>query len=213
MMLFPVRLLAAKTALRPASMLCRRQITCLLLLAQRTTPQLPPMGAPKAPLEPSQDLPKHPILDRIPRFLRRYAGRFINAPVSHVSAFLILHELTAIMPLIGIWYFLHHNHDMIPTMDLPSWALEKGTKVIDKSMEKFDFSDYSLHDKAQIIVEGAYAYVVVKALFPVRLGFSLALMPLFAKWVILPITRLFGRKQEVEEKPAVKLKKVEKPRL
>lgn len=202
-------------AFRPMGRITCRPITGLALLLQHTTPGNGlGFSAPKGPPDSSAALPKHPILDRIPRFLRPYAGRFIKAPVSHVTAFLVLHELTAIVPLIGIWYVLHHHHDMIPTVDLPMWALEKATKVIDKLMERFDFEGYSLQDKAKIIVEGTYAYVIVKALFPVRLGFSLAFMPLFAKWVILPFTRLFGgKKKKAENKEEVKLKRVEKPRL
>lgn len=168
---------------------------------------------------------RHPILSKVPRILRPWTTQFIHAPVSHVTAFLILHELTAIVPLVGIWYVLHSYHDllMVSSLDLPGWAIEKGTKIIDLAMVSFDWGDYSLNEKLQVIMEGAYAYVIVKALFPVRLAFSLFGMPWFAKWFVLPITRLFSRKKEVTvptptETPVTtpgehKTKKVEKPRL
>lgn len=164
----------------------------------------------------------HPILKRVPKFLLPYTKNFINAPISHVTAFLILHELTAIVPLVGFWYLFHKYHWSVP-MDLPSWAIEKGTKIIDKSMESFDYTNFSLADKARFIMEGAYAYVLVKTLFPIRIMVSLGLMPLFAKYFVVPFTRMFRRKRtpkaasealDINEAPAqVKLKKVNKPRL
>lgn len=88
-------------------------------------------------------------------------------------------------------------------------------------MASFDWGNYSLNEKVQVIMEGAYAYVIVKALFPVRLAFSLLGMPWFAKWFVLPITRLFSRKRKTPVQQALpppaptqhKAKKIEKPRL
>lgn len=164
----------------------------------------------------------HPIMRRIPRFMLPYTKNFINAPISHVTSFLLLHELTAIVPLIGIWYVFHKFQWAIP-MDLPSWAIEKGTKIIDLSMAKFDFRDFSFQEKAKFIMEGAYAYVIVKGLFPFRLMFSLTFMPAFAKYFVIPFTNLFNfrRKQtkpkaQSAEQPAVTTttpKKIDKPRL
>lgn len=150
-----------------------------------------------------ENIDTHPILKRIPRILRPYTTQFIGAPVSHVTAFIVLHELTAIVPLIGIWYVLHNYHDllMVSSLDLPSWALEKGTKIIDHAMVKFDFGDYSISQKMQLIKEGAYAYVIVKMLFPLRLAISLLGMPWFAKWFVLPITGLISRRKAVKSTP------------
>lgn len=100
-------------------------------------------------------------------------------------------------------------------MDLPHWAIQKGTAIIDKSMDRFDFGDYSLQEKARFIMEGAYAYVIVKALFPVRIFFSLATMPFFARYVVIPFTNIFRRKKKapVVKETEFKQKKVAKPRL
>lgn len=170
------------------------------------------------PVVDKEGYDKHPILKRVPRILRPYTTQFIKAPVSHVTAFVILHEITAIVPLAGIWYLLHEHHDlfMLTTLDLPGWAMEKGTKIIDKAMVNWDYGDYSLADKVKFIKEGAYAYVIVKALFPVRLAFSLLGMPLFAKWFVLPFTRMFSRKKPApspDVAPEHKPKPIEKPRL
>lgn len=39
---------------------------------------------------------------RLPRFLQRFVTPLRNAPFSHITAFIILHEITAIVPLIGL---------------------------------------------------------------------------------------------------------------
>jgi hypothetical protein len=54
------------------------------------------------------------VLNRVPRFLRNYTDGLRNAPVSHVVAFLILHELTAIVPLIGLASYFHYTNWLPP---------------------------------------------------------------------------------------------------
>lgn len=48
------------------------------------------------------------ILSRLPRFLHPYTSALRNAPVSHITSFLILHEITAIIPLIGLATAFHY---------------------------------------------------------------------------------------------------------
>jgi hypothetical protein len=55
---------------------------------------------------------------RLPKFLRRYTVALTNAPISHITAFLLLHELTAIIPLFGLAGYFHYTHW------LPSWFAE-----------------------------------------------------------------------------------------
>lgn len=47
--------------------------------------------------------------NRLPHFLQRYTKPLINAPVRHVTAFLILHEITAIVPLFGLVGLFHYG--------------------------------------------------------------------------------------------------------
>lgn len=173
--------------------------------------------AAEIPPEIQHKLKNDPILKRIPKFLHRYTTRFMNAPVSHVVSFLILHELTAIVPLLSLWYLFHQFPDMLPSFDLPTWAIDKGTKIIDDAMNKYDFADYSINEKFQFIMEGAYAFVVVKFLLPIRLVVSLGLMPSFARWFVIPFTKIFKRKTPAKKTPIVSegatAKKISKPRL
>jgi hypothetical protein len=55
---------------------------------------------------------------RLPSFLRKYTTALTNAPISHITSFLILHELTAIIPLFGLAGYFHYTHW------LPSWFAE-----------------------------------------------------------------------------------------
>jgi hypothetical protein len=183
---------------------------------QAAPPTLPPAGAPLTLAPPSGAAAK--IAARIPRWLRPYTADFAHAPFSHLTAFVILHELSAIVPLIGLWYVFHQNHAYIP-MDLPSWAIEKGMAVIDKALALFDFLDYSMSEKGKFLMEGAYAYAITKALFPLRIIFSVAGMPWFARWFVVPVT-LLVRRAPAKPAPAVGdalaepvAKKVDKPRL
>jgi hypothetical protein len=44
---------------------------------------------------------------KVPRKLSRYAALFAGKPVSYLTSFLILHELTAILPVGGIFWYIH----------------------------------------------------------------------------------------------------------
>jgi hypothetical protein len=72
---------------------------------------------------------EHRILRLFPRFMTKYAQRVAGAPVSHVTAFLIVHEITAVAPLFGFWYLFHKYHWLIPT-GIPDWLIANGTKFI-----------------------------------------------------------------------------------
>jgi hypothetical protein len=55
---------------------------------------------------------------RLPKILHKYTRALANAPLSHITSFLILHELTAIIPLFGLAAYFHYTHW------LPSWFAE-----------------------------------------------------------------------------------------
>ena len=42
--------------------------------------------------------------------MQRYTARLRGAPVSHVAAFLILHEITAVVPLLGLFGLFHYTN-------------------------------------------------------------------------------------------------------
>ncbi|KXH64074.1 hypothetical protein CSAL01_01321 [Colletotrichum salicis] len=50
------------------------------------------------------------ILDRVPLRFQKYTTGLRKAPLSHVVAFLILHEITAVVPLLGVFGFFHYTN-------------------------------------------------------------------------------------------------------
>ncbi|OTB18842.1 hypothetical protein K445DRAFT_8866 [Daldinia sp. EC12] len=54
----------------------------------------------------------------LPQRLRPYLERLRSAPFSHIAAFLVLHEITAAVPLLGLAYAFHRA-DWVPT----AWVL------------------------------------------------------------------------------------------
>ncbi|KAM0707751.1 hypothetical protein Q7P35_004400 [Cladosporium inversicolor] len=145
---------------------------------------------------------------RLPAFLRRYTLPLRSAPVSHITAFLLLHEITAIIPLFGLAGAFHYFNW------LPPWIAEGA--LVKAGVEKFgrylrrkgwiDDGEVLGEDGkkgrvggnastwwgrgeggVRIVVELATAYAVTKILLPVRLVFSVWATPGFAKWTVLPV--------------------------
>ncbi|GAB7330504.1 hypothetical protein MBLNU13_g02103t1 [Cladosporium sp. NU13] len=151
---------------------------------------------------------------RLPAFLRRYILPLRSAPVSHITAFLLLHEITAVIPILGLTAAFHY-FDW-----LPPWIAEGA--LVKAGVEKFgrylrrkgwiddgevigeDAKEGRLGSNAgkwwgrgeggvRIVVELATAYAVTKLLLPVRLVFSVWATPAFARWTILPVAGFFKR--------------------
>lgn len=53
------------------------------------------------------------ITSKLPRRLQKYTSGLRNAPVSHIISFLILHEITAIVPLFALFGVFHYT-DYVP---------------------------------------------------------------------------------------------------
>jgi hypothetical protein len=58
---------------------------------------------------------------RLPKFLHKYTSALANAPVTHITSFLILHELTAIIPLFGLAGYFHYTHWLPPWFAEGAW--------------------------------------------------------------------------------------------
>lgn len=50
------------------------------------------------------------VLSHLPKFLHPYTNGLRSAPISHITSFLILHELTAIVPLLGLAGLFHYSN-------------------------------------------------------------------------------------------------------
>lgn len=62
------------------------------------------------------------ITSRLPKFLQGYTTPLINAPLTHISAFLLLHELTAVIPLFGLAATFHYTKWMPPFISEGKWV-------------------------------------------------------------------------------------------
>ena len=62
------------------------------------------------------------ITSRLPKFLQGYTTPLINAPLTHISAFLFLHELTAVIPLFGLAATFHYTRWMPPFISEGKWV-------------------------------------------------------------------------------------------
>ncbi|KAF7521476.1 hypothetical protein PCG10_008254 [Penicillium crustosum] len=149
--------------------------------------------------------------DRLPRFLRTYTTPLFGAPVTHITSFLILHEITAILPLFGLVGAFHYGAWM------PDLASQTGeTNAFDEGAARFgrwlkkkgwvdeaDVNTVAEHettaekpvDRAgvRLVLEFATAYAITKALLPVRLAASVWATPWFARSVFTPTANLARR--------------------
>lgn len=134
---------------------------------------------------------QHKAAQHFPSFMSRYASRVKNAPVSNVTAFLILHELSAIVPLFGFWGIFYY-YDYIPVGIPESW-INSGKEYVQRLAKRngWDFVGENANSGSRLVLQGAAAYVIVKAILPLRLMFSLWAMPTVANYCILPFTRVF----------------------
>lgn len=130
---------------------------------------------------------KQKAIGMLPGFMKNFATKILNAPLSHVTSFFIVHELSAIFPLFVIWGGLYY-FDYVP-IGIPDFVLQSGAHFIRSVAERYDWTVVS-HAEAgsRLILQGAVAWGVVKAIMPLRIAFSLWAMPGFARWFVIPIT-------------------------
>ncbi|KIW07271.1 uncharacterized protein PV09_02126 [Verruconis gallopava] len=148
------------------------------------------------------------INSRLPRFLRRFTVPLADAPISHITSFLILHELTAVAPLLGFFGAFHYFDYLPPFLTEGAWVKEGIEKFGNYFRRKGWLGDEdSRRDTGwrygegatRVLVEVGAAWALTKALLPLRLIVSVWATPWFARWFVLPIAgrfaSLFGRRK------------------
>jgi hypothetical protein len=153
------------------------------------------------------------ITARLPRRLQKYTNGLRNAPLSHVVSFLILHELTAIVPLFVLFALFHYT-SFVPVEYVTShfggyvqsglsrferyfsrkgwFGFSQGDAEKDKAVDAVDKWE-SGEQKYKILVEVALAYAITKALLPIRIIGSVWATPWFAG-VLLRARGVLSRK-------------------
>lgn len=118
-----------------------------------------------------------------PRF-NNYFNKFKGeGAASIISSFLILHEITAVIPLCTIWWFIYTTD--ITESEVPEY--------LSRILNKIVTNEY-LNDKKGLITSGAISYGIVKLMYPLRIFLSLWGAPYFSRWVIRPLKQLVYRK-------------------
>lgn len=161
-------------------------------------------SSPAPPPPPSPRISR--LERRLPRFLSHILVPLRNAPISHITAFVLLHELTAIVPLFGLAGAFHYFNWLPPYISEGKWV-QDGTEKFGKWLRKRGWIEEEKRSgkwfgrgegSIRIVVELATAYAITKALLPLRLVVSVWATPWFARWTVLPFTgfvkRMFGRK-------------------
>ncbi|KAL2019633.1 hypothetical protein VTK56DRAFT_9448 [Thermocarpiscus australiensis] len=158
------------------------------------------------------------ILARLPRPLQRYTSRLRGAPLTHVVAFLVLHEITAVVPLLGLFGLFHYT-EYVPVaymMEHYGGYVRDGTGRFERYFRRKGWFGFGEGDgveeergrrgeektalelwegddgRYRVVVEVALAYAVTKVLLPVRIVASVWATPWFAG--VLMRVRSFGRR-------------------
>ncbi|PLB51895.1 hypothetical protein P170DRAFT_433792 [Aspergillus steynii IBT 23096] len=189
----------------------------------RFSPWKSPSRFYSSPKEPPRSRFRR-LNDRLPSFLRSYTTPLLGAPGTHITSFLILHELTAIVPLFGLVAAFHYGNwfpDLTSsaafeegTRRFGRWLRKKGWVEDDAEMDmellakerkegSVDYKDLTPPKDGErkgmrLVWEFATAYAVTKALLPLRLAASVWATPWFARAILGPVggrlRALFGRK-------------------
>ncbi|KAJ2809402.1 hypothetical protein H4R20_000127 [Coemansia guatemalensis] len=119
---------------------------------------------------------------------KRFLGPVGERPISHITAFGILHEVTAIVPLVGFYFMLSDSNQRAV---FPDEVLEESNRYINKlrgyvGLEPID-------KDSLVLARLTTSYIMVKFLAPARVLVSLALTPATAKWCVVPVTDVMRR--------------------
>ncbi|KAJ3255971.1 hypothetical protein HK103_005778 [Boothiomyces macroporosus] len=116
-------------------------------------------------------------MNRIKNWISRHSFKKVyeemkQKPGANLSSFLLLHELTAIVPIPFIYYtfeFLDFDYPV------PQEFLEEGNRRVGKMLEVFGLPKPDPESKAMLHLVSSY--FLVKTMMPVRIAASLYLTP------------------------------------
>ncbi|PQE28511.1 family FLILHELTA protein [Rutstroemia sp. NJR-2017a WRK4] len=179
----------------------------------RIVPRIPRLPSPQlrfssssktSPASPNPASPLRTRLqtlhNRLPRFLHPYTSPLLSAPKTYIVAFLVLHEITAIIPLFALAGGFHYT-GWVPTDLVPREKLEGGVRRFERWFRRRGWFGYGVEggevgegvvDRMiqgeedgnwrgkRIVLEVATAYAITKVLLPVRIAVSVWGAPWFA---------------------------------
>lgn len=95
--------------------------------------------------------PPPPPAHKLPPSLRRYAKLFANKPVSYLTSFLILHELTAIIPVGGLFWYMHATSWTPP--GIPQDLIEEKMASLRRWSERKGYGWFNGESGARVLLE------------------------------------------------------------
>lgn len=162
------------------------------------------------------------VLNRLPKFLHPWTNGLRAAPGSNVVAFLILHELTAIVPLVGLAGLFHYTN-WLPRYWTEARYISDGTEKFGRYFARkgwfgFERTEHApvevkegvqhvgreeeiketeerwgvRRESSRILVEVATAYAITKVFLPARIVASVWATPWFARVVVGRVGYFFG---------------------
>ncbi|KAF2087567.1 hypothetical protein K490DRAFT_7407, partial [Saccharata proteae CBS 121410] len=149
-------------------------------------------------------LPPPPANPPVPRALHPYIRPLRAAPVSHITSFLLLHEITAIAPLIALATVFHYTTWLPATVTESAWMRDGVAKfgryfarkgcveaVTGPAQRDWAVNGGGGGVGMRVVLEVAAAWAVTKALLPVRLAVCVWATPWFARVGVVPVLRVF----------------------
>ncbi|KAK8187258.1 uncharacterized protein BKA78DRAFT_238001, partial [Phyllosticta capitalensis] len=152
------------------------------------------------------------IMSRLPRGLQTYLLPLRSAPITHVTAFLILHEITAVVPLVGLAAIFHYGNWLPSSLAEGAWV-QQGVERFGRYFRKKGWIEEEAEAEAEeeikskggeqdlvlrggamkLLVEVGTAWAITKALLPLRLLVSMWATPWFARVFLAPFANVFKR--------------------
>jgi hypothetical protein len=126
-----------------------------------------------------------------------FKKRFPNSPISYSISFLLLHEVTAIVPFPLVFSALYAL-DISPPGDV-DLILSNYNLTNSKDKEKAEnfanriATKFFTPDNTKIFMQLVTTYAIVKLMFPVRIALSAYLTPSVANRFIEPMLKRFKR--------------------
>ncbi|KAK8245839.1 hypothetical protein IWZ00DRAFT_546036 [Phyllosticta capitalensis] len=151
-------------------------------------------------------------MSRLPRGLQTYLLPLRSAPITHVTAFLILHEITAVVPLVGLAAIFHYGNWLPSSLAEGAWV-QQGVERFGRYFRKKGWIEEEAEAEAEeeikskggeqdlvlrggamkLLVEVGTAWAITKALLPLRLLVSMWATPWFARVFLAPFANVFKR--------------------
>lgn len=153
---------------------------------------------------------------RSPRFFKPTLITLRDAPASYIVSFAVLHEITAVVPLLGLLWFFHQS-GWLPLyfaegkkatqgveifgrwFKKRGWISEKDEVRVEEEAERGEtrqlyqeMSEARNQEKqgGRIVIEAATAWVIVKLMFPLRIAISVWAAPASARLTSRMVQRI-----------------------